>query len=75
MIAEDVMTKEPYCADIGDTVADVKELMETRKIRHVPVVEEEKLIGIVSSRDLRAYEAAAEGDPAGLDERLSRNGS
>ena len=54
IMSEDVYTVHP---DTG--VLKAIEMMKLHNIRHLPVVEDEKLIGIVSLRDL-AYAAVAE---------------
>ncbi len=39
------------------SLRDVAELMRERDIRHVPILESGKIVGIVSDRDLRLYVA------------------
>jgi CBS domain-containing protein len=48
----DVMTREPLTVDVGVPVLDAARLMGERKIRHLPVVEGEHLLGIVGIRDV-----------------------
>jgi CBS domain-containing protein len=45
------MTRCPVVASPGDEVADIMCLMTERRIRHVPVVEGGRLIGLVSIGD------------------------
>jgi len=54
----EVMTREvAYCTP--DTpVADCRELMTRRRLRHLPVVQGRQLVGLISIGDLMAYEAA-----------------
>ncbi len=48
-----VMTKEPYCADAGKSVEACIALMNERRFRHLPVLDEGgKLLGMVSMGDL-----------------------
>jgi acetoin utilization protein AcuB len=47
------MTPFPYFVDADETVERVERLMEEHKIRHVPVQQNGKVVGIVSERDLR----------------------
>lgn len=47
------MTKEVVTVGGATGVREAAELMKARKIRHLPVVEEGRLIGIVTDRDLR----------------------
>lgn len=48
----DVMTREPYTVDAGVAVLDAARLMGEKKIRHLPVVEGEHLLGMVGIRDV-----------------------
>jgi CBS domain-containing protein len=48
----DVMTREPLTVDVGVAVLDAARLMGERKIRHLPVVEGDHLLGIVGIRDV-----------------------
>jgi CBS domain-containing protein len=45
------MTRCPVVASPGDEIADVMCLMTERRIRHVPVVEGGRLVGIISIGD------------------------
>ena len=47
----DRMTRCPIVASPGDAVADIMCVMTERRIRHVPVVEHGKMIGIISIGD------------------------
>jgi CBS domain-containing protein len=51
-IVGDVMTKPVITADPGDSVQKCMETMTTCHCRHLPVVENGKLLGIVSIGDL-----------------------
>ena len=46
----DVLTCSP-----GDSVIQILEIMSERRIRHVPVVEDGNLVGMVSIRDLMQH--------------------
>ncbi len=48
----DIMAKKPVTLKHDDTLASVKDTMELERIRHIPVVEKEELVGVVSQRDL-----------------------
>jgi CBS domain-containing protein len=48
----DLMTPEPITCTPDDDPADVLRIMNQRGFRHMPVIEERKLKGIVSSRDI-----------------------
>ena len=48
----EVMTKDVYCVNPDTTIEECMALMNERYIRHLPVVENEKLVGIVTIRDI-----------------------
>jgi CBS domain-containing protein len=48
----DVMTREPLTVDVGVGVLDAARLMGERKIRHLPVVQGDHLLGMVGIRDV-----------------------
>ncbi len=48
----DVMTREPVTVDAGVGVLDAARLMGEKKIRHLPVVEGDHLLGMVGIRDV-----------------------
>ncbi len=50
--AEDIMTKGVVTADIKEGLNRIHEIMCTAPFRHLPIVENGKLIGIVSNRNL-----------------------
>ncbi len=47
------MTQKLITATPSMSVKQAFLLMRTHRVRHIPVVEEEKLVGIISDRDLR----------------------
>lgn len=52
----DIMTEEVVCLQERDSLANVMEVMQREKFRHVPVVDKEKkLVGIISDRDVLRY--------------------
>jgi acetoin utilization protein AcuB len=53
-IAE-IMTKEPLTVTPSETVAQADELMLTNKIRQLPIVEKNELVGIITDRDIRSF--------------------
>ncbi|MCX6160733.1 MAG: CBS domain-containing protein [Ignavibacteriae bacterium] len=56
-IIDDVMTKDVYVIDSSDTPEYCMQIMKQQKIRHMPVVENHGLIGLVSMRDLLLYDS------------------
>lgn len=50
-----VMTSFPYFVEADDTAAKIESMMDQYGIRHLPVQDKGKVIGIVSERDLHHY--------------------
>lgn len=48
----EVMTKDPYCIPPSTTVGEAMELVTKRRFRHLPIVENGKVLALVSSGDL-----------------------
>ncbi len=48
----EVMTKDPLCIPPGMTVGEAMELVTTRRFRHLPVVENGRVLAVISSGDL-----------------------
>ncbi len=49
----DYMTKEPFTAAEDTNMKEAVELLRQHHIRHLPVVQGPKLVGIVTDRDIR----------------------
>lgn len=50
------MTPAPHTISTRQTLAEAHQAMRDRGVRHLPVVEEGKLVGVVSQRDLYLLE-------------------
>lgn len=48
----DLMTRDVRTCSPGDTIADIMGVMTTQRIRHLPVLEDGRLAGIVSIGDV-----------------------
>ena len=48
----EVMTKDPYCIRSTTTVGDAMKLITKRRFRHLPIVDNGKVLAVVSSGDL-----------------------
>jgi CBS domain-containing protein len=48
----EVMTKEPYCIRSTTTVGEAMKLITQRRFRHLPIVDNGKVLAVVSSGDL-----------------------
>ena len=57
----DVMTRAPLTVDVGVPVLDAARLMGERKIRHLPVVEGDHLLGMVESVTSSAASSSVSG--------------
>jgi CBS domain-containing protein len=55
------MTRHVLCALVDDRVEDAYELMQDIHCRHLPVVKDGKLIGIISDRDILLRATYGEG--------------
>jgi acetoin utilization protein AcuB len=72
LLVKDSMTREVVALSPETTAAEALGLCRERRIRHLPVVEGGRLVGIVSDRDLRsATPALGDPDRASALERIS----
>ena len=51
-LVRDIMSTQVPCVEPDDTVEDCMALMTEKRVRHLPVVEDEAVVGIVSIGDL-----------------------
>ena len=51
----DIMTKDALTVTPTETIGQADELMNTNKIRQLPVVQGKDLVGIVTDRDIRSF--------------------
>jgi len=58
------MTRAPYTIEPWQKLARAHEIMRARRIRHLPVLDGGKLVGIVSQRDLALIESLPDVTPA-----------
>lgn len=56
MIVSDIMTTEPLTLDPGANLSDARQMMYEKRIRHIPIAQDQKLIGLISQRDVLAAE-------------------
>ena len=64
-IAE-AMTKDPVTVGPGTSLREAAKVMADRWIRHLPVVDGGKLVGVISQRDLAGVLAGALNEPEAL---------
>lgn len=58
MKARDLMTEDVVTLSAGATIGDAFEKMTDREVRHLPVLDGDELIGVVSDRALRQAQGA-----------------
>ena len=66
MIAQDVMTADPIRAQEDTPLSEALATMAEHDIRHLPVVRNEALVGIISDRDIRGLGVSLVNDEQGL---------
>jgi len=62
---QDMMTADPVVVAPDASPFDILETMRKRRVRHVPVVDAGKVVGMVSMRDLRHAIASVGGNKRG----------
>ena len=75
MKVEDVMTREVRTVTPGMPLKEVAEILAAHRISGLPVVEDGKVIGVVSEADILVKESAQEPERPGLLGLLLDNGS
>lgn len=55
MYVSEIMTPTPVCIEPGEGLASVEGVLNRLQVRHLPVVDEGRLVGIISERDLDPY--------------------
>ncbi|MCA9519751.1 MAG: CBS domain-containing protein [Myxococcales bacterium] len=77
MNVSEIMTTEPIVIEATQRVRDALEILSRENIRHLPVLDEGELRGVLSDRDLRTflvsdfYDFDAEEAESRLDSRVS----
>jgi acetoin utilization protein AcuB len=59
ILVRDVMTRGPVTIAPGRACGEARRLMDAHGVRHLPVVEAGRVVGMVSDRDLRSAAAPA----------------
>ena len=55
MLVKEWMTPDPQVLALEDTLLHARSLMKRLDVRHLPVVADGKLVGLLSDRDMRNY--------------------
>ena len=56
MIARDIMTENPICVEESDDITTVANKLFEQDIRHLPVLKDNELVGMISDKDLQGYQ-------------------
>lgn len=57
------MTTCPLSIQPGQALADAQRLMQENRIRHLPVLDQDSLVGLISDRDITLIETLKDVDP------------
>ena len=52
ILVDKIMTKNIVSCNLNNSVTELMEIISSHKIRHIPIIEEKKLLGIVSIGDV-----------------------
>ena len=52
LLVNKIMTKKIISCNLNNSVTELMEIISSHKIRHIPIIEEDKLLGIVSIGDV-----------------------
>ena len=55
MRVADLMRTEPKSCTPEASLQDARDLMQKGKFRHLPVMEEDELVGVITDRDIRSF--------------------
>lgn len=59
MNVQDIMTEDPITLEASATIAQAIDLLGSLDIRHLPIVRDNELVGMISDRDMRDFEIPA----------------
>jgi acetoin utilization protein AcuB len=71
VLVRDIMRSPVVAVPPGTTLADAYRTMREKGFRHLPVVEGERLVGVITDRDLRLATSALAPVPFGADASVS----
>ncbi len=66
------MTGNPVCVEVSGTIENVAEVLLTEDVRHVPIVDDGNLVGMISDRDMRIVAGTILGKPEHRREKLDQ---
>jgi acetoin utilization protein AcuB len=71
MIVAQYMTRSPRSIEAMAPLVAARKVMTDRALRHLPVVESGKLVGILSARDLRRFGSLSEAESLHVEDAMS----
>jgi acetoin utilization protein AcuB len=71
MLVRDIMSSPAVSIPPGMTLKDAYQIMQERDIRHLPVLDEGRLVGVVTDRDLRLATSTLAPSPLSPQSRVS----
>lgn len=73
MLVKERMNPRPITIYPGASLAEARALLDRHRIRHLPVVEEGKLVGIITDRDIRSAASVASLEQITVGDAMTRN--
>jgi CBS domain-containing protein len=70
----DVMTARPRCAAPDTPLSQVAQLMGTQDVGAIPILDGDRLVGMITDRDIVVRAVAQEKDPRGMPSREISSG-
>jgi acetoin utilization protein AcuB len=55
VVARDIMTEDPMVLEPSATIAEAMEILASLEIRHLPVMRDKELVGMISERDVYRF--------------------
>ncbi len=75
ILVQDYMTSTPHSIGVSLSLSDAANMMRAYKIRHLPVLDGNQLVGIVSDRDIQMVNSMAgvKADDVPIEEAMSQS--
>jgi acetoin utilization protein AcuB len=75
ILVQDYMTETPHSIGVSLSLSDAANMMKAYKIRHLPVLDGNQLVGIVSDRDIQMVNSMAgvKADDVPIEEAMSQS--
>jgi acetoin utilization protein AcuB len=63
---DQLMTRAPYCLCPTNSIEQARALLDRHSIRHLPVIDDDEIVGVVVDRELAVLEAIPGVQPKGV---------